>query len=106
MRQLARAGDGRLNMTELARRVMVSPSGLTRMVDRLVVAGLVERERSDRDARVMLTHLSDVGRTLVRRAARTPSAGSGSTFTGRLSEAQLRDLATILGTIVGPHRPR
>jgi DNA-binding MarR family transcriptional regulator len=103
--RLARAPERRLRMTELAKRVMVSPSGLTRMVDRLVVEGLVERERSDEDARVMLAHVSERGRALARRAARTHLRGIREHFTGRLSERELWTLATILETITGPHRP-
>src|SRR5437016_4503276 len=66
--RLARAPGRTLGMTELAERVMMSPSGLTRAVDRLVDASLVRRERVDRDARVMLAHLTDHGRQALRRA--------------------------------------
>src|SRR6266516_947172 len=55
--RLARAPERRLKMTELARRVMMSPSGLTRVVDRLVARGLVRRNRTDGDARLMLAQL-------------------------------------------------
>src|SRR6266498_3329326 len=60
--RLARAPEGRLRMSDLAERVLLSPSGLTRMVDRLVAEGLVERVRFDTDARVMLARLTDRGR--------------------------------------------
>jgi hypothetical protein len=43
--RLARAPDQALRMTDLAERVMLSPSGLTRLVDRLVARGLVQRTR-------------------------------------------------------------
>src|SRR6266508_3886459 len=52
--RLARAPARTLRMTDLAARVMLSPSGLTRVVDQLVEAGLVERDRFEGDARVML----------------------------------------------------
>jgi DNA-binding MarR family transcriptional regulator len=103
--RLARAPGRSLRMTELADRVMMSPSGLTRVVDRLVDDGLVRRERSDQDARVMLARLTDQGRRVLRRAARTHLRGIREHFTGQLSQAQLRDVAAALETIAGPHRP-
>jgi DNA-binding MarR family transcriptional regulator len=83
----------------------MSPSGLTRMVDRLVGEGLVQRERIEGDARVMLARLTDRGRQVLRRAARTHLRGIREHFTGRLSQAQLRDVAAALEAITGPHRP-
>jgi DNA-binding MarR family transcriptional regulator len=103
--RLSRGPDSPLRMTDLADRVMVSPSGLTRMVNRLVDRGLVERSRSAQDARVVLVHVTDDGRRLVRRAARTHLRGIREHFTDRLTEAQLRALADVLETITGPHRP-
>src|SRR6266542_3437246 len=73
--RLARGPGGSLRMTELAERVMLSPSGLTRAVDRLVLSGLVRRERIAGDARVMLGRLTDSGRLALRRAARTHLRG-------------------------------
>src|SRR6202162_1325636 len=49
--QLSLAADGRLRMTELSDRVRLSPSGLTRLVDRLVRGGLVKRGRRGADRR-------------------------------------------------------
>jgi DNA-binding MarR family transcriptional regulator len=103
--RLARAPERRLRMSELARRVMISPSGLTRAVDRMVSAGLVVRERDESDARVVLAMLTEQGRDAVKRAARTHLRGVREHFTGRLSEAQLRQVATALQVITGPHRP-
>jgi DNA-binding MarR family transcriptional regulator len=103
--RLARAPGRCLRMTDLAERVMMSPSGLTRMVDRLVAQGLVRRERSDGDARVMLARLTDRGRLVLRQAARTHIEGIRRHYTSRLSQAQLRNVASALETIAGPHEP-
>jgi DNA-binding MarR family transcriptional regulator len=103
--RLARAPDGGLRMTELADRVLMSPSGLTRMVDRLVDEGLVRRDRFEGDARVMLARLTEQGRRALRRAARTHLRGIREHFTGRLSRAQLRNVSSALETIAGPHEP-
>jgi DNA-binding MarR family transcriptional regulator len=103
--RLARAPGRSLRMTELAERVMLSPSGLTRLVDRLVDEGLVQRDRFDGDARVMLARLTDDGRRALRHAAKTHLRGIREHFTGRLSPTQLRNVASALETIIGPHKP-
>jgi DNA-binding MarR family transcriptional regulator len=103
--RLARAPDRTLRMTELAERVMMSPSGLTRAVDRLVEARLVRRERYDGDGRVMLARLTDSGRQLLRNAAKTHLRGIHVHFTGKLTETQLRNVASGLEVVAGPHEP-
>ncbi|HEX9374991.1 MAG TPA: MarR family transcriptional regulator [Actinomycetota bacterium] len=103
--RLARAPGRSLRMTDLARRVLMSPSGLTRVVDRLADDGLVERLRDSEDARVVLAKLTDSGRARVRRAARTHLRGIREHFTGQLSRAQLGNVASALETIAGPHEP-
>lgn len=103
--RLARAPDRSLRMSDLAERVLLSPSGLTRLVDRLVDDGLVSRDTSHEDARVTLARLTGRGRERLRRAARTHLQGIREHFTGRLSETQLRNVASALETITGPHEP-
>jgi DNA-binding MarR family transcriptional regulator len=103
--RLANAPDRRLRMTELAARVLLSPSGLTRVVDRLARDDLVRRERDPRDARVQLAQLTSQGRHVLRRAALTHLRGIREHFTGRLTPAQLRAVADALEVISGPHRP-
>lgn len=103
--RLARAPDRALRMTELAERVMLSPSGLTRLVDQLSDEGLVRRERVKEDARVVLAQLTDRGRQVLRRAAKTHLRGIREHFTGRLSEGQLRSLSSALEVVTGPHQP-
>lgn len=101
--RLARASGGALRMTDLAERVMVPHSTLTRRVDRLVEQGLVERERPTADARAMLTRLTRQGRRLLARAARTHLNGIRRHYTGRLSSAQLAAVAEALEVIAGAH---
>jgi DNA-binding MarR family transcriptional regulator len=84
---------------------MMSPSGLTRVVDRLEADGLVRRERFEGDARVMLAQLTDQGRLVLRRAAKTHLRGIREHFTGQMTLAQLREVASALETVTGPHHP-
>jgi len=103
--RLARATGRTLTMTELAKRIMISPSGLTRVVDGLEEKGLVDRKRDPDDARVVMAALTAIGREKVRRAAQTHLRGIREHFTGRLTEAQLRSVASALQVITGPHVP-
>lgn len=103
--RLARAPGRRLRMTDLAQRVMLAPSSLTRVVDRQVAAGLVVRDRSATDSRVVHASLTEAGQAAVRRAARTHLHGIRAHFTGRLTDRQLLDVAGALEVIAGPHEP-
>jgi DNA-binding MarR family transcriptional regulator len=103
--RLARAPDRALKMSDLAKRVMMSPSGLTRVIDRLCGAGLVTRERIEEDARVMLARLTQSGRQRLRAAAQTHLRGIRQHYTSLLSPSQLRSVGAGLEQIAGPHRP-
>lgn len=59
---LETADQGRLRMSDLAERVLLSQSGLTRLVDRLVDKGLVERATCPADRRVLYASLTEAGR--------------------------------------------
>ena len=104
LRRLARAPDRSLRMSQLAERVLVPPSTLTRRVDRLVADGLVQRRRIPDDSRAMIVGLTDEGLARLRRAARTHLRGIREHFTGRLSTRELDGVAAGLEVITGPHR--
>jgi DNA-binding MarR family transcriptional regulator len=103
--RLAKATGRTLTMSELARRIMISPSGLTRVTDGLERKGFVKRSRSEDDARVVSASLTESGRDKVKRASQTHLRGIREHFTSRLSEAQLRAVASALQVITGPHVP-
>ena len=63
------APDRRLRMTELARSVLLSQSGVTRLVDRLEARGLVVREPCPEDRRGLLARITDDGSQAARRGA-------------------------------------
>jgi DNA-binding MarR family transcriptional regulator len=68
---LSEAHGHRLRMSELASKTALSPSRVTRVVDDLAAAGLVERSRSTKDGRSNLARLTAAGRTR-RREAQVP----------------------------------
>jgi DNA-binding MarR family transcriptional regulator len=97
--QLAQADERRLRMSELADRLMLSRSGATRLVDRLVAARLVERVTCDDDRRGQWASLTDAGHERLRRASPTHLRGVGEHFLGRLSVDELEGLGRILARL-------
>jgi DNA-binding MarR family transcriptional regulator len=94
--QLRMAPGSRLRMTELSERVRLSRSGLTRLVDRLVRAGLVKRGRCTGDRRGTFAILTPAGTTRVGRAQPVHLQGVREHFGKRLSAAQLAAVADAL----------
>jgi len=97
---LARAGRRGLRMSDLASRVVLSPSGVTRAVDQLEARGLVERCVFEGDKRSYLATLTREGRTLLRKAANVHVIGLREHFLQHLSRADLEHLATALEVIL------
>ncbi|MCW2544761.1 MAG: putative MarR-family transcriptional regulator, partial [Frankiales bacterium] len=94
--QLAEAPDRRLRMTELASRVLLSRSGLTRLVDRLEREGLVARAACATDARVTHAVLTEAGLDRLRKASPTHLRSIAEHVTGRLGEDDMDQLAKLM----------
>ena len=94
--QLAEAPGYRLRMSELAEAVLLSRSGLTRLVDRLQRGGLVQREPDPDDARGMYTVLTAKGRDVLRDASHVHLAGVSSLVLSQLSDTELRQLQALM----------
>jgi DNA-binding MarR family transcriptional regulator len=92
--QLAGAPDGRMRLSQLADAVLLSRSGLSRLVTRLVDQGLVERIECASDARGAFAALTAEGARRLDEARSTHRAGVRERFLGRLSESQQRQLAS------------
>ena len=97
--QLSEAPGRRLRMTELADRVLLSRSGLTRLVDRLARDGLVERQACPDDARGTLAVLTDAGLDRLRTAWPTHLRGVAAHL-GRLSPAEVEQLTLLMAKLV------
>ncbi len=98
--QLSEAPGRALRMTELADRVLLSRSGLTRLADRLAKEGLLRREACPDDARGTLAVLTDEGLERLRAAWPTHLRGVEQHVTSRLSEDDVEALGRILGKLV------
>jgi DNA-binding MarR family transcriptional regulator len=92
---LADSPDGRMRMAELADSVLLSRSGLTRLVDRLERDGLLEREQCEEDARGYFAAITDRGRALFAEARRTHLAGIRERFLSRFSREDLHTLGEL-----------
>lgn len=77
--------DRELTMGEIAERLLISPSTCTRVVDRMVAAGLVSRRIDHDDARVRHIGVTPAGRARLRVAAATHLAGIERYFAGHLA---------------------
>jgi DNA-binding MarR family transcriptional regulator len=93
--QLAHAPRRRLRMRDLADAVLLSRSGLTRLVDRLERQGLVRRDPCGEDARGWFAALTDEGARALRRARPTHLDGVRRRFLGVLADDDLRRLADV-----------
>lgn len=78
--QLAGAPGARLRMSDLASRVLLSRSGVTRLVDRLETQGLVRRESCGSDARGSFAALTSAGVRCLREAMPVHLRGIGQVF--------------------------
>jgi DNA-binding MarR family transcriptional regulator len=99
--QLVEAPERRLRMTELAEAVLLSRSGVTRLVDRLEKAGLVARCRVATDGRGVAAELTPEGLSRLRNASPTHLAGVVRHFVDRLDAQDLDAIERISRRLVG-----
>jgi len=97
--QLARAG-GELRMTELAARALISRSGMTRRVTRLVEEGLVRRADADADGRGVVVALTDAGVARLTETAPAHARGISKLFVAQLDDQELAILEGALGKVI------
>lgn len=96
------APDCALRMGQLAERLFLSRSGLTRLIDRLVKAGLVERAECESDRRGSYARLTAEGRARFEAARPTHLRGVREHFLSKLSGADLDRLAEIWVRVSDP----
>ena len=96
--QLAVAG-GELRMTELAARALISRSGMTRRVARLVDEGLVLRANAHADARGVVVALTDAGLARLAETAPVHARGIAKSFVAQLDDEELALLETALDKV-------
>jgi DNA-binding MarR family transcriptional regulator len=93
---LSRADDRRLRRVDLAERVLLTPSGITRLLEGLERARYVERANCDSDARVTYAQLTEEGEEKLREASKSHVAGIRDFFRERFSKEELAVLGGLL----------
>jgi len=98
---LAQAPDRKLPMSALAESTMLTRSGITRLVDGLVSAGMIERAACPNDARVSYAQLTDEGYERLRDAGCTHVASIRRLFLEHFSPEEIEQLASLLARLPG-----
>jgi DNA-binding MarR family transcriptional regulator len=98
---LQRAEEGRMRRVDLAEQLILTPSGVTRLLDGLEQAGLVGRANCASDRRVTYAVLTDAGRAKLREASRTHIADIRQYFESRMSADEIAQLADLLARVPG-----
>jgi DNA-binding MarR family transcriptional regulator len=95
-----RAAGGRMRMSDLAGSALLSPSGVSRLVDRLVAAGLIERTAWQQDGRAIHAVITEAGRRLLEDAGITYASELREGFLDRFSEEEFRTLGELLARLL------
>jgi DNA-binding MarR family transcriptional regulator len=98
---LSRDERGAMRRIDLAERLRLTPSGVTRLLDGLEEAGLTGRRDCPSDARVTYSVLTDAGREMLRHASCTHAAVCEELIGSHLSPAELEELSGLLGRLPG-----
>jgi DNA-binding MarR family transcriptional regulator len=98
---LHQAPEKRLPMSALASRTMLTPSGITRLIDGLVVGGFVERMACTEDARISYAQLTQAGDQKLREAGCAHVASIRHLFLEHFTPDEIVQLAELLGRLPG-----
>ena len=98
--QLSMSPEGRMPMQRLADSVLLSKSGVTRLVDRMERVDLVERASCDADRRVVYARLTVKGKSLLRKARPIHVAGVEEHFSAHLTDTEARAIRNAFTKIL------
>jgi DNA-binding MarR family transcriptional regulator len=98
---LSKAEEQRLRRIDLVEKLMLTPSGVTRLLDGLQEAGLVENVHCKSDARVTWAQLTPDGAELLDCVGVTHAARLRALFRDTLSEDEVEQLSELLGKLPG-----
>lgn len=98
---LSRAEGGFLKRVELSRRLLLTPSGVTRLLEGLEQAGLVESKPCPGDRRVTYAAITDAGRAKIDAASCGHNGSIRAVLEEHLSKDELDTVAELLGKLPG-----
>jgi DNA-binding MarR family transcriptional regulator len=96
---LSRADEKMLRRVDLAERVLLTPSGITRLLDGLERSGLVSKASCDSDARVVYAKLTEKGAKRLESASKSHVTSVRSLFGERFDEDELERLSDFLSRL-------
>jgi DNA-binding MarR family transcriptional regulator len=96
---LAHAEGERLRRVDLAERIVLTASGITRLLEGLEQSGFVAKEHCASDARVSYAKITNAGREKLRAAGVTHLRGIDELFVGRYSGSELATFAELLSRL-------
>jgi len=99
--RLARADGHYLKRVELAESLVLTPSGVTRLLEGLERAGYVEKGSCETDARITYAVLTEAGHEKLEEASRSHTAQIRAFFGERFADDELATLAELLGRLPG-----
>lgn len=103
--RLGEAPEGRMRMGELAGSLLLTPSGVTRLVDRMEADGLVKRAQCPSDRRGWNAVITPAGRSRLRAAAPVHLRGVEQHFGRHLSDHEADMLANVLSRVLQDVHP-
>lgn len=98
---LSRADGRRLKRVDLADRLVLTPSGVTRLLEGLEAAGLIEKVACETDLRVSYAQLTDDGLEKLAQASCGHTGSIRTLFEERFDAAEIEQLAVLLGKLPG-----
>jgi len=98
--QLADGPEGRLRMGELAESVLLTRSGITRLVDRMIVAGLVDREPCPGDRRGYYAVITQQGRDTIEKIGPDHSKDAWEVFLGHIDEEEAALMSQVFTRVL------
>ena len=100
LQQLAGGPEGRLRMSELAESVLLTRSGITRLLDRMIEAGLVVREPCPGDRRGYYAAITQQGRETIEKVGPDHSRDAWEVFLGHVSEEEASLLEKVFSRVL------
>jgi DNA-binding MarR family transcriptional regulator len=97
--RLSRAEGSRMRRVDLAQEVLLTPSGITRLLEGLEGSGFVERVACKEDLRVSYAQLTTAGRTKLRAASKTHIAGIHRLFLDHFDADERLVVGELLGRL-------
>ncbi len=100
LQQLADGPGGRLRMGELADSVLLTRSGITRLVDRMIEAGLVIRETCPGDRRGYYAAITQKGRETIENVGPDHSTNAWEVFLGHIAEEEAEMMGNVFNRVL------